>query len=294
MITIDDSYTILPDSLRGRKPKFKVRKDDKTYIYKYGAINYEIWAELIAEQLGRQAGIDMAHYEIASFEDTVGLLTDSFLSEGELIVSSDTLKSAMQNILSENSIHSDFRNNSLENIIQAAFVYDGHLDTQELTYELTKRWAFYGLIIESDKNATNIGFIKTKQKALRLTPDYDNSTMAVLNENISHYIESMKAGYPSYHYTDQVENDLKRTEQDTGNFLEDFKKFADKHPNMCESILNSFALIDIDSAIEQVEKINNVTIPWEVKYWVNETIDTRRKDMQSIFANSQKKTKNIQ
>lgn len=293
MITIDDSYTILPDKIRGRKPKFKVRKDNKTYIYKYGAINYEIWAELIAEQLGRQVGIDMAHYEIATFENTVGLLTDYFLSEGELIISSDTLKNAIQNVLSENSIHSNFKNNSLENIIQAAFVYDSQVNTQTLTYELTKRWAFYGLIMESDKNETNIGFIKGTDKALHLTPDYDNSTMACLNENITHFIDSMREGYPIYHFTDQIESSLKRSEKDTGNFLEDFKRFADRHPDMCESILNSFATLNIEQAIENVEQINQVDVPWEVKYWLDHSIDIRKKDMENIFARSQQKKKSI-
>ena len=57
MINIDNSYSILNDNLRGRKPKFKVEKNGKIYIYKYGSVNSEIWAELIAEQLGLQAGI---------------------------------------------------------------------------------------------------------------------------------------------------------------------------------------------------------------------------------------------
>ena len=53
--------------------KFKDIKDGKIYIYKYGAINNEIYAELIAEQLGLQIGINMAHYELASYKDTIGV-----------------------------------------------------------------------------------------------------------------------------------------------------------------------------------------------------------------------------
>lgn len=29
MVEIDESYQILPDKLRGRKPKFKLQKDNK-------------------------------------------------------------------------------------------------------------------------------------------------------------------------------------------------------------------------------------------------------------------------
>ena len=44
MIQINDSYTILNGTLRGRKPKFKVMKDGQVYIFKYGAVNNEMWA----------------------------------------------------------------------------------------------------------------------------------------------------------------------------------------------------------------------------------------------------------
>ena len=42
MIIIDNSYKKLDDKLRGRKPKVKLEKDGIKYIFKWGAINYEI------------------------------------------------------------------------------------------------------------------------------------------------------------------------------------------------------------------------------------------------------------
>ena len=54
MIIIDNSYKKLDDKLRGRKPKVKLEKDGIKYIFKWGAINYEIWSELISEQIGKQ------------------------------------------------------------------------------------------------------------------------------------------------------------------------------------------------------------------------------------------------
>ena len=85
MVEIDESYQILPDKLRGRKPKFKLQKDNKQYIYKYGSVNDEIWAELIAEQLGLQAGITMAHYRLAKWKDTIGVITDYFVGKEDLL-----------------------------------------------------------------------------------------------------------------------------------------------------------------------------------------------------------------
>lgn len=290
IITIDDSYKLLPDKLRGRKPKVKLRKDNKEYIFKYGSINSEIWAELIAEQLGIQVGIDMAHYEIASYKNTIGLLTNSFIKPGELIISSDYLKKGIQAILSENNITANLKNNSLENIIQAVFTYDNSIDSPKLYFELTKRWAFYGLIMESDKNETNISFINSLSSGLKLSPDYDNSSMAGLNNNINQNIQSLKAGYSIYHFTDDIKSNLHRTENDTGNFLIDFKTFSEKHQKDCEKILEEFELINPDEAMDKVEEINNVTIPWEVRFWVNSTISQRHQDMKSIFEQSKAKT----
>lgn len=201
MIIIDESYTILNDTLRGRKPKFKLDKDGKKYIYKYGSVNNEIWAELIAEQLGKQAGIKMAHYEIARYKNTTGVITDYFLKPLELIISSDKLKEATQAIFDENSIDIDLKDNTITNIVQAATIYDHTVNAEELALELMKRWVFYGLIMETDKNETNIAFIKG-EGGISLSPDFDNSSMAGLNDNIQSSIDSIRRGCSIYNYTD--------------------------------------------------------------------------------------------
>ncbi|MBR4619189.1 MAG: hypothetical protein IKO49_07785 [Bacilli bacterium] len=50
-------------------------RNGRTSIFKYGAINYEIYAELIAEEIGCQMGIDMAHYNVAKYDGIIGVLT---------------------------------------------------------------------------------------------------------------------------------------------------------------------------------------------------------------------------
>lgn len=285
MINIDNSYSILNDNLRGRKPKFKVEKNGKIYIYKYGSVNSEIWAELIAEQLGLQAGIEMAHYELAECQDTIGVLTPTFLKPLELIMSSDNLKSNMQKICDENNIPIDLSENTIANIVTAASLYDTRVNSEELTLELMLRWAFYGMIMESDKNETNIAFIKGAS-ALRLTPDYDNSSMAGLNKNISNILNSLRQKANIYSITDSIKSHLKISETDTGNFLQDFENFAKKYPIQCEYCMEKLSQIDIELALEMVESINQVTIPWEIKYWVTKAISLRFEDMKNIYKKS--------
>lgn len=292
MINIDDSYTIITNNLRGRKPKFKLKKDNKTYIYKYGPVNYEIWAELIAEQLGLQAGIPMAHYQLASYKNTIGVLTDYFLGPLELIISSDNLKDNVQAVYDENNIPGILKDNTVKNIVTAATIYDDRVDPEQLSLDLMLRWCFYGAILESDKNETNIGFIK-KFSALALTPDYDNSSMACLNKNINNILDSLRNGQNLYSYTDNIKTNLKICAKDTGNFLVDFDNFSKTYPKQCEICMEHINNINLEEAFDTVETINQCEIPWEVKFWVTKAISTRIEDMNEIFNNNKKNNPKI-
>lgn len=282
MIKIDESFNLLSDKLRGRKPKFKLSKDGKVFIYKYGAINNEIYAELIAEQIGLQAGIDMAHYELATYKDTIGVITPSFIKPGDLIISNDKLKSNMQEIYDENNISINLSKNTIFNIVNAACLYDSRVKAESLTLDLMLRWCFYGLIMESDKNETNIGFTKGVNP-LTLTPDYDNSSMASLNKNISNIIDSLRSGYNIYSIMDSVKSCLLLNESDTGLFLQDFEVFAKSYPEECAYCIEHLSRINLDLAFENVEKINDIEIPWEIKYWVSKVINARFQDMKYIY-----------
>lgn len=282
MKKIDESYTILPGQLRGRKPKFKLVKDGQIYIFKYGAVNNEMWAELISEQLGLQAGIKMAHYELATYGNTIGLLTTSFLKPGQLIISSDYLKENMKRIYAENNIEINISDHNIENLVNAACTFDTRIKENVLTFDLLLRWAFYGLIMESDKNETNIGFVKGVD-GFALTPDYDNSSMAALNRNIANILESLRHGYSIYSLTDSIKSSFKISEEDSGYFLQDFDRFSKKYPAECAYCIACLSRIDVDAAFDRVEQINEVEIPWEIKYWVSKLINSRLKDMQSIY-----------
>ena len=66
-------------------------------------------------------------------------------------------------------------------------------------------------------------------------------------------------------------------------FLNDFVLFIKKYPIYCEKYLRDFSKIDIQAAIDIVEKNNEVVIPWEVKFWIEKTISTRLEDMMLLF-----------
>lgn len=282
MIEINNDYKILNERYRGRKPKYGLEKDGKKYIFKYGALNNEIYAELIAEQLGIQMGIDMAHYMIANHNGITGILTENFIRSGEMIISSDRLREIANEILIENNMECDINDNSITSIVESAWTYDSRVKTDELTDELLKRWIFAGVILESDKNDTNISFIKSID-GLRLSPDYDNSSMCQLNKNISLMIEDLRHGLDVYSITDFIGNKLHLSKLTKHmNFLDEFREFCIKYPYHCSNNMHLLNNLDIDSAISIVEKINDINIPYQIQFWIRKLIESRLNDMKLI------------
>lgn len=283
MLHIDDDVTILayPEEMMGRKEKYKVLINGRDYILKFGGTYYEPYAELIAEEIGLQLGIEMAHYELCQYKEKKGLLTPVFLDNDgdELIISSRSLSEASQRICEENNIKDSLKENAIENIVQAAYLFDKRINKKELFMELVKRWMFYGLIMESDKNNTNISFITNNKKSLRLSPDYDNSTMSRMNEDIGKFIDGLKYGNDIYSLTDGIKLSLKLYENDPDQFLPAYISFVNNNYDTTKDIVEQFRNISVDDAIESVELLNNIEIPWEVKYWLNKSINSRKIDM---------------
>ena len=291
MKVIDSTYEEVECKLKGRCPKKKLVKDGSSYIFKYGSTNFQIYAELIAEQIGKQMGITMAHYDMANKDGIYGVLTPNFLKPCEMIISSLALRKSIDEICDENDISLDLSENVVTNIVTSAYVYDKTIDTKKITYELMKRWVFYGLIMESDKNNTNISFIKAPNGKLRLSPDYDNSTMARLNENIYDFLSGLNSGVSIYNYTDSIKQELKIHKDDPDSFLESFGTFASKYESSCEKIIKCLKNVDVEKAIEIVEKDNEIKIPHFINFWVLKVIEARKEDILLIYKNSIEKNK---
>lgn len=292
MIDLNTGYKKIEAYTRGRKEKIWFSKDGTKYLYKFGASYYEIYAELIAEKLGTQCGIEMANYNVATYNNSIGVLTKSFLKTGELIISSDKLKKAVSFIYEENNINGNLSDNTISNLLESAFTYDPTINTEKLYKELVKRWIFYGTIMESDKNETNISFKKNRTK-LSLTPDYDNSTMCRLNENIRDLLTEICTTSDVHRVTSNIQQVFKPSVNSSDDFLESFEEYANKNKELVSKIFKDIKKMDIDKAIDDVEVENEISVPWEIKTYLNLTISSRIKDMEAILSNKTKKRKMI-
>ena len=287
MIKIDPNVNIVavPTEMVGKKLKYKIEIDGELYIIKQNAMNYEIYAELIAEKLGKQVGIEMAHYNICEFNNKIGLITPVFLNKEneELIISVKALLEHAKDLCIENNIKFDLRENTVENILKAASLFDKRVNIKKLADELVRRWIFYGMIMESDKNDTNLSFIKDKQTSIRISPDYDNSTMARLNENIDELLNDLRRGTDIFSITDRTKTALKIKSNPSDEFMTNYRSFIEEFGIYYGRIIEEFISLDVDRAIAEVEIENDIEIPHNVKFWLRKAINTRKDDMFNIL-----------
>lgn len=283
-----DNYKELENAFtRGRKQKTWLEKDGTKYLFKYGASNYEIWAELLTTELASQCGFDVAEYDLATYKGKIGVVTKDFKKEGELIISGDRFINSIKEILEENNIHHDLKENSVENIMFALGTYSLNQSTSELFQQILNIWAFDGLVLESDRNNTNWSILK-QNNSLRFAPIYDCSTMAMLNNDISYFISSARFENDFLKITDQVQSALKLYNSSDGNFLQDFDLLCQKYPEQSKIIIEALENINVQTAIDNIEsKINcngaDEHLDWQVQYWVTKVIELRKRDMISIF-----------
>lgn len=116
--------------------------------------------------------------------------------------------------------------------------------------------------------------------------------MSRLNENIKDLITGIRSSSDIYKLTDHIKQSLKPTESSSDYFLDSFREFVYKFPEKTGEIFSSFENINIDMAIQKVERLNKIEVPWEVKYLLNKTISLRYQDMKGIIEQNKIRRKN--
>lgn len=296
-------YKLLNKNARGRKKKVWLEKDGQLFLFKSGGVNYEDWAEIIASEIGKQIGLNVAEYDFAIWNNEMGLITPNFLKKNELIISGDHIIEASSNIIEENSLNMNINSvHSVENIITAIDLYTDSTNTQEILQSLIELWCFDTLLIESDRNSTNWGLIKVKKDDnsafFKLAPIYDCSTIAMLNNNISDYMNYLRFDGMFAKVIDSSKTSLVLTNEDApDDFFGQFTKLCNLFPNEAERILEKFNNINLDEVIKRIEeRINKdknsadelITVPYEVYSWVNKVIKFRLNDMNMILSQTKK------
>ena len=289
-----DSY------IKGRKDKQWFLIDNKKYLFKAGASNYEIFAELLACELAKQCNIETAEYYLAMYNFIPGVLSPNFLKPNDIIISGDRILENAKTILKENNLNSNIEN-SIEGIEKALNIsMIDCINVSEILEQLLRYWAFDGLILESDRNATNWSIIRDRNGKYRMAPLYDYSTMCRMNNNIDEFIPKLNGMMSIGSLIDNINYSLTIDQDSKSNdFLLEFERFCNHYPELASNLLEEFNNINVDEAIKRVEKKINgnikidedgyVEFPWQASIWINKVINYRLFDMNNIY----EKTKNV-
>jgi hypothetical protein len=192
----------------GTKSKFWVKNDENidilfksieatdkegTKIYRTG----ENWAEKIACELAKKINIPSAEYDLATYDGTHGVITQSFIPDADsyLISGNELLTNySIQEYSDPNKETQDLfavylilkriikgkpiGHNSLPNIKTAADFFSGYLMLD-------------ALISNQDRHSENWGYIVTKKGTTHLAPSFDHASSLGRNESHENKVERM-------------------------------------------------------------------------------------------------------
>lgn len=293
-----DDFKKLNNYIAGRKEKIWLEYNDRKYLFKTGASNYEVYAEIIAAELAKQCGFKAAEYDVAVLDGKTGVITPSFLKNGDIIISGHQYLENAKAIAIQNNIGMDFRENSVENILNALALQEVSDDAPEvILFRLIQMWCFDIAIMESDRNNTNWSLIRKMNGSIELAPIYDCSTMARMNTDIENLLHNLRYDYQVYDIIDSIQYSLKLNNNGHDNYYEDFEYLCLHFQNEIEDIIYSLDKMDIDKAINDITNRINADlndpifeIPYVVNLWLNKVIGTRVTTMKKIFENSKKKS----
>ena len=234
---------------KGRKPKTWLLFENEEYLFKTNSSNYEIWSELLASELGKQCKIEMAEYDIGIYKGKYGVISKSFLDKNtETILSGENIVEFIQSILYDNNRRK--MNNSIKDIFEVLDVLDRVIRQKyvrkNIKESFIKMWAFDGLIMESDRNPSNWSIIE-KNNEFYLSPIYDCSTMARMNNDINDFILKLKCGYDIESLTNNIKYQLLYDNSlSADDFLDSFSLFCEENQDLSSKIIKDFNNINVE------------------------------------------------
>ena len=254
---------------------------------------------MIASELAQQCNMQSAKYDLAIYNGKLGVVTPNFLKKGEIINSGKKYLEDAADIAKQNNLNISFAVNSIDNILMAISIKEsiGSDLLEVFLLRLIELWCFDLAIMESDRNSTNWGIIKTYDN-VKLSPVYDCSNMAKLNTNINDNIMYLRSENHLANIVDSIGYSLKYDNESKTNFYIDFEKLCISYPDIVDDILHRLNSMSVDKAISDIEKrINkdltkpNFEIPSVVGIWLNKLIKYRLTSMNCIYNNVTNKNK---
>ena len=237
-------------NFKGSHDIYNFKIDNNTYYFKE-APNRELVMELISKSIAFILGIPYLDESIAILNDKYGLLSKSYLKDGD---KSYNLQSLMQNYFYENNDEEELLDYkklaSLNNLEDIWFALEDRYEDNDIVKKLmegiTNIFMFDLLLKESDRTLKNIEIIENGTD-IKLAPLYDTSS--IFSDT------NTKLGIDEEDY---LKNDIDK--------LNKFLEYSDNSSKeKFYSYLETLDSIGIEKIIEETEKENNLIISNDLK-----------------------------
>ena len=267
--------------------------DGRTFLLKEENIitderNASVYAELIIEELAKQAGIETAHYDLYKKDGKYGVLSEYCLKENEEMFSLDSLigKGADSEFSAENVDAIKLQENMIEFLKREGLTKKQIIP---LIIEFQKRMVFDIFTLNADRHTENISFrVKHTDNGMEIdfAPIYDNENSLMLDMD-EYTIDSLaKSPYALKDASDFVAPKIA--------VLDDFDETNDKIwrgtlDRYCEIdevydyMMDLYDTLDIDEAFAKVEERIGAKIPENVEKVARNSLDYRKREIDKVM-----------
>lgn len=168
--------------------------DNKKYFFKKCKSIEEEYNELIAEEIALQLGIPCAHYDLASYNDFIGTISENFIESEDKYT---TMEQILKQAFGEKGIE---KYNNLEDIwIALSHIYKNSETVRVLMSELINIFIFDILIGNIDRHIENTGIVENEY-GIHFAKVFDNEKM-LSDGSINSGIYSIGIDRSDYHPT---------------------------------------------------------------------------------------------
>lgn len=289
------------EEIKGRRNKKWFIFDDSNILFKETNENtYEEYAEMLATEIFRQVGFETADYDLAILHGKKGVISRDFLKKGELIISGKTILKNYGEILNENLLNEPINStyNTLIDIENALKIYTS--DIKKTMKQLDLLFSIDCIMSQSDRHWRNWSIILSQiNSSMRLAPQYDSSAICrfqLSKSNIAKYLRIVKRS--KYEAQKRmIEYDmysagfdktyLLRYDREKDNLagVQLLEEAYSKEKSRFEYIIRMLPKkIDLDLAVETVEKRINSEIPKECKEWFCKVIEFNLQEINKVVA----------
>lgn len=260
----------------------------KTECMIEGNRNAEIYAELIVEELAKQAGFEAAYYDLIKINGEYGVLSKKMFQKDEI----DLL--TLHSLIGDTELCEDYPDKSdyleVEEKLYNSLKEEGieKEDRKRIMKEYRKQSAFFIMMSSMDKHTENIAFLsyinpENKKKELRLSPIYDSENSLMLDIDLKTLENRAKDGLSLQKDVNALEPKIVVLEGDNKTLWENTLDVLCDDEDVYDFIMDCYENLNIEQAIKNVESKIKAPMPKVIKTIATYVFKYRRNAIKKII-----------